>query len=104
MSIFLDICLQTCIFASVNENKTRSKRIYVAKIQKNNMKKVVKIEKILIDKDKIPKIMKIFGCGKATVYNALAYRSNSQQAQDIRSCALNRYGAEPVQVPQLVSV
>ena len=71
---------------------------------KNNMKKVVKIEKILIDKDKIPKIMKIFGCGKATVYNALAYRSNSQQAQDIRSCALNRYGAEPVQVPQLVSV
>ncbi len=42
------------------------------------MNKVVKIEKILIDKDKIPKIMKIFGCGKATVYNALAYRSNSQ--------------------------
>ena len=68
------------------------------------MKKVVKIEKILIDKDKIPKIMKIFGCCKSTVYNALAYRSNSQQAQDIRSCALNRYGAEPVKVPQLVSV
>ena len=104
MSISLDICLQTCIFASVNENKTRSKRIYVSKIQKNKIKKIVKIEKILIDKDKIPKIMKIFGCGKATVYNALAYRSNSQQAQDIRSCALNRYGAEPVQVPQLVSV
>lgn len=100
----MDICPQTCIFASVNENKTRCKRIYVAKIQKNNMKKLVKIEKILIDKDKIPKIMKIFGCGKATVYNALAYRSNSQQAQDIRSCALNRYGAEPVEVPQLVSV
>lgn len=36
------------------------------------MNKVVKIEKILIDKDKIPKIMKIFGCGKTTVYNALA--------------------------------
>lgn len=65
------------------------------------MNKVVKIEKILIDKDKIPKIMKIFGCGKSTVYNALAYRSNSQQAQDIRSCALIRYGAEPVKVPQL---
>jgi hypothetical protein len=65
------------------------------------MKKVVKIEKILIDKDKIPKIMKIFGCCKSTVHNALAYRSNSKQAQDIRSCALNRYGAEPVKVPQL---
>lgn len=72
--------------------------------KKNNMNKVVKIEKILIDKDEIPKIMKIFGCGKTTVYNALAYRSNSQQAQDIRSCALYRYGAEPVKVPQLVSV
>lgn len=68
------------------------------------MNKVVKIEKILIDKDKIPKIMKTFGCGKTTVYNALAYRSNSQQAQDIRCCALNRYGAESVKVPQLVSV
>lgn len=100
----MDICLQTCIFASVNENKTRSKRDLCCKDTKNNMKKVVKIEKILIDKDKIPKIMKIFGCGKATVYNALAYRSNSQQAQDIRSCALYKYGAEPVQVPQLVSV
>ena len=68
------------------------------------MKKVVKIEKILIDKDKIPKIMKIFGCGKATVYNALAYRSNSQQAQDIRSCALNRYGAEKHEMPKFMSV
>lgn len=68
------------------------------------MKKVVKIEKILIDKDKVPKIMKIFGCGRTTVYNALAYRSNSQLAQDIRSCALYHYGAEPVEVPQLVSV
>lgn len=68
------------------------------------MNKVVKIEKILIDKDKIPKIMKIFGCSKTTVYNALAYRSNSQRAQDIRFCALKRYGAEPVKVPQLVSV
>ena len=34
MSITLDICLQTCIFASVNENKTRSKQIYGANIQK----------------------------------------------------------------------
>lgn len=48
--------------------------------------------------------MKIFGCGQTTVYNALAYRSNSQQAQDIRSCALNRYGAEKHKVPQFMSV
>lgn len=34
MPIFLDICLKTCIFASVNENKTRSKLIYGANLQK----------------------------------------------------------------------
>lgn len=34
MSISLDICPQICIFASVNENKTRSKQIYGANIQK----------------------------------------------------------------------
>lgn len=105
MPISLDICLQTCIFASVNENETRSNYLW-CKFTKNNinMNKVVKIEKILIDKDKIPRIMKVFGCSRTTVYNALAYRSGSQLAQDIRSCALTRYGAESVKVPQLVSV
>ena len=93
------------MYLCIRKREKNSLKTYLwFKFTKNNMNKVVKIEKILIDKDKIPKIMKIFGCGKTTVYNALAYRSNSQQAQDIRSCALNRYGAEPVKVPQLVSV
>lgn len=34
MPIYLGIRPQTCIFASVNENKTRSKQIYGANIQK----------------------------------------------------------------------
>jgi hypothetical protein len=34
MSTYLDVRLQTCIFASVNEIKTRSKQIYGANIQK----------------------------------------------------------------------
>ena len=34
MSIYLDICLKTCIFASENENETRSKLIYGANLQK----------------------------------------------------------------------
>lgn len=34
MPISLDICLKTYIFASVNENKTRSKLIYGANLQK----------------------------------------------------------------------
>lgn len=97
--------MPTNVYLCIRKREQNSFKTYLwRKFTKNNMNKVVKIEKILIDKDKIPKIMKIFGCGKTTVYNALAYRSNSQQAQDIRSCALNRYGAEPVKVPQLVSV
>lgn len=66
------------------------------------MKKVVKKEKILMDVDKIPNLMKKFGCGKSAVYNALAFRSYSQQAVDIRSYALNFCGAEKVKVPQIV--
>jgi hypothetical protein len=34
MPTYLGICLQTCIFASVNEIKTRSKQIYGANIRK----------------------------------------------------------------------
>ena len=34
MPICLDIRQQICIFASVNENKTRSKQIYGVNIQK----------------------------------------------------------------------
>lgn len=34
MPMPLDIYLKTCIFASVNENKTRSKLIYGANLQK----------------------------------------------------------------------
>ena len=94
------------MYLCIRKREQNSFKTYLwCKFTKNNMmNKVVKIERILIDKDKIPKIMRIFGCGKTTVYNALAYRSNSQQAQEIRSCALYRYGAEPVKVPQLVSV
>lgn len=55
-----------------------------------------------MDVDKIPNLMKKFGCGKSSVYNALAFRSYSQQAVDIRSYALNFCGAEKVKVPQIV--
>lgn len=66
------------------------------------MNKVVKKEKIIMDVDKIPNLMKKFGCGRAAVYNALAFRSYSQQAADIRSYALYFLGAEKVKVPQIV--
>lgn len=56
------------------------------------MEKLVRKKKILIVKDKIPSIMEKFGCCQSMVYNALAYRSNSRKAKEIRKEALNRGG------------
>lgn len=63
------------------------------------MVKIAKVQKILIDEEKIPKLMKDFGCSRGTVYNAIAYRSNSKLAEKIRDQACNRYGGEPVKIP-----
>lgn len=63
------------------------------------MVKIAKIQKILVDDDKIPKLIRDFGCSRATVYNAIAFRTNSKQAELIRDQACNRYGGELVRVP-----
>lgn len=46
----------------------------------------------MIDKSKVDILMSRFECGRATVYNALAYKTNSELAENIRQEALNRYG------------
>lgn len=57
------------------------------------MVKTRKIQKIFVHGPEIiDKIANSCGCGRVTVYNALAYKTNSKMAQDIRSMALNRYG------------
>lgn len=66
------------------------------------MKKVVKKEKILMDVDKIPNLIEKFGCGRSTVYNALAFRCNSKQAAEIRSYALDFCGAEKVKESRMI--
>lgn len=58
------------------------------------MNKTRKIEKILVAKPKIDKLMEYFHCGRATVYNALAYKSDSELCKKIRHKALNQYGGE----------
>lgn len=63
------------------------------------MVKIAKIQKILIDEDKIPKLMKDCKCCRATVYNAIAFKTNSPKAQYIRNQACNRYGGEIVKIP-----
>lgn len=37
-------------------------------------------------------MMASFGCGKVAVYNALAYRSDSEMAKTIRKQAVSLYG------------
>lgn len=67
------------------------------------MVKTRKIKKILVKGPEIiERIASSTGCGKVTVYNALAFRSNSKQAQDIREMALNRYGGVPTNQTILV--
>lgn len=66
------------------------------------MNKLVKKERILVDRPKISKIMSAAGCGQAAVYNALSFRTNSKLAGDIRNMALNRFGGIKVKEQILV--
>lgn len=66
------------------------------------MNKIAKKERILVERSKISKIMSVMGCGQAAVYNALAFRSNSKQAGEIRNLALNRFGGVKVKEQKLV--
>lgn len=66
------------------------------------MNKIVRKEKILVDKDKIPQIAEHFGCSRVCVYNALAFKSNSDLSSDIRNTTLNRYGGVRVRMPMVV--
>lgn len=68
------------------------------------MTRLIKKERILIDPSKIDKIMDSVGCHKAAVYNALAYRSNSKLAEDIRDMAINRYGGVIIKESKLVRI
>ena len=66
------------------------------------MDKVLYKPKILIRKSKIPKIAEHIGCASAAVYNAIAYRTNSDLAVKIRDAAINRYGGLKVKHPELI--
>lgn len=66
------------------------------------MVKIAKKKKILVGDEKIPLLMKHCECSKASVYNALAYVTNSLLAEKIRSAALELYGGESVKIPTKV--
>lgn len=56
------------------------------------MIKIVRFRKIFVDERKIPTLMKKFGVSKSTIYNALRYHTNSEQASLIREAAINEFG------------
>ena len=46
--------------------------------------------------------MNVVGCGQSAVYDALAYRTNSKKAGEIRELALGRFGGVKTNILQLV--
>lgn len=52
--------------------------------------KKIKIIKVPLEGRK--KLAEQYGCCRETIFNALAFRSQSKQSEDIRQDALNKYG------------
>lgn len=57
-----------------------------------------KKEKIIVPLKQISILMERFECKKTAVYNALAYRSQSEQAKSIRQVALKECGGRKTTV------
>lgn len=56
------------------------------------MDKLIKRNKIFLREGKISKIAQKVGCSQAAVFNAIAYRSNSELAMRIRKVAIEDFG------------
>lgn len=57
---------------------------------------VLKQKKIKVSKTSLDTLAAMFDCTVTKVYNALAYRSNSESAELIRQEALQNYGGKEV--------
>ena len=66
------------------------------------MTKTLKLQKILCRVDVVKQLQKDYNVTRVCVYNALAYRSNSELAKTIRLDALEKYDAVEVKMPTLV--
>lgn len=62
------------------------------------MAKMIKKEKIIVPLKQISALMARFDCKKTAVYNALAYRSQSEQAKSIRQVAIKEHDGRKVTV------
>ena len=57
---------------------------------------VLKQKKIKVNRTSLAALAAMFGCTVTKVYNALAFRSNSDSAEQIRQEALQNYGGKEV--------
>lgn len=57
---------------------------------------VLKQKKIKVSRTSLDTLAAMFNCTVTKVYNALAYRSNSESAEEIRQEALQNYGGKEV--------
>lgn len=57
---------------------------------------VLKQKKIKVSRTSLDTLAAMFGCTETKVYNALAFRSNSESAEQIRREALQNYGGKEV--------
>ena len=53
---------------------------------------VKKIKIIKVSREGQKKLVERYGCRRETIYNALSFRSQSKQSEDIRQAALNEFG------------
>lgn len=53
---------------------------------------VKKIKIIKVSREGRKKLAERYGCCRETIFNALAFRSQSKQSEDIRQDALNDFG------------
>lgn len=53
---------------------------------------VKKIKIIKVSPKISKKLAERYGCRRETIYNALSFRSQSKQSEDIRQAALNEFG------------
>lgn len=53
---------------------------------------VKKIKIIKVSPEGRKKLAERYGCCRETIFNALAFRSQSKQSEDIRQAALNEFG------------
>lgn len=67
------------------------------------MARVKKIEKILVTRENIRRIMEDYDCSQSAVYNALRGGTNNEKASAIRRDAVQKYGGVLQKVPILVN-